>query len=113
MDAALRRFFGWIRIGALILNFMALYPTDEFLNTPCAERHFEVLCQAFLQENDPPESPIEHMKSKGFEFPNKIVDFGTGRYLMAMALDNLLLELFESFTDGEPDDVNAAFDMDE
>ncbi|WP_168161157.1 hypothetical protein [Desulfatibacillum aliphaticivorans] len=53
------------------------------------------------------------MKSKGFEFPNKIVDFGTGRYLMAMALDNLLLELFESFTDGEPDDVNAAFDMDE
>ena len=63
-------------------------------------------------QTDDLDSLIEHMKSKGFEFPNKIKDFGTGRYMMAMAPDNILLEIFESFTDGEPDDVKEAFDMD-
>lgn len=38
---------------------------------------------------------IEHMKGRGFQFKNEIKDFGAGRYMMAMAPDDILLELFE------------------
>ena len=39
---------------------------------------------------------VAHMRSKGFEFRKPITDIGTLRYVMAMAPDGVLLELFET-----------------
>jgi catechol 2,3-dioxygenase-like lactoylglutathione lyase family enzyme len=39
---------------------------------------------------------VAHMRSKGFEFRKQITDLGTLRYVMAMAPDGVLLELFET-----------------
>lgn len=52
---------------------------------------------------------IDHMQSRGFTLIGKIRDFGTGRYIMAMAPDDILLELFESTTEGQPEKVRRAF----
>ena len=41
---------------------------------------------------------VAHMKRKGFEFRRDITEFGSGRYVMAMAPDGVLLELFETDT---------------
>ena len=54
---------------------------------------------------------IDHMKKQGFEFQNEIKDFGTGRYMMAMAPDDILLELFESRLEAAPENVRQAFEM--
>jgi catechol 2,3-dioxygenase-like lactoylglutathione lyase family enzyme len=39
---------------------------------------------------------VAHMRSKGFQFRKPITDIGTLRYVMAMAPDGVLLELFET-----------------
>jgi len=62
-------------------------------------------------QTDDLDTLIEHMKRQGFQFQGEIKDFGTGRYMMAMAPDNILLELFESRLTKTPDGVRRAFDM--
>lgn len=62
-------------------------------------------------QTDDLDALIDHMKQHGFEFKNEIKDFGTGRYMMAMAPDDILLELFESRVDTAPENVRQAFDM--
>jgi catechol 2,3-dioxygenase-like lactoylglutathione lyase family enzyme len=39
---------------------------------------------------------VAHMRSRGYEFRKEITDLGTLRYVMAMAPDGVLLELFET-----------------
>ncbi len=39
---------------------------------------------------------VAHMKRKGFEFRKPITDAGSVKYVMAMAPDGVLLELFET-----------------
>lgn len=39
---------------------------------------------------------VAHMQAKGFEFPKGIREFEAGRYVMAMAPDGVLLEIFET-----------------
>ncbi len=38
---------------------------------------------------------VEHMKSKGFQFQGQIREHGYLKYIMAMAPDNVLLEIFQ------------------
>jgi catechol 2,3-dioxygenase-like lactoylglutathione lyase family enzyme len=52
---------------------------------------------------------IDHMQNHGFSFISKIREFEAGRYIMAMAPDDILLELFEYFTEGSPEKVRRAF----
>jgi hypothetical protein len=63
-------------------------------------------------QTDDLEALIEHMKRRGFEFKGDIRDFGTGRYMMAMAPDNILLELFETVPSDASEGLRQAFDMD-
>ncbi len=46
-------------------------------------------------ETDDLEALVKHMEDKGFHFKKGIKDFGTWKYVMAEALDHVLLELFE------------------
>ncbi len=55
---------------------------------------------------------IKHMQGRGFQFKNDIKDFGVGRYMMAMAPDDILLELFETRQEAAPENTRLAFDMD-
>ena len=52
-------------------------------------------------ETDDLEALTEHMKSKGFQFKNPIKEFGTWKYVMAEAPDNVQLELFQIVDDGD------------
>lgn len=64
-------------------------------------------------QTDDLDALVENMKSRGFCFKDEIVDFGTGRYMMAMAPDQILLELFEVAPMEEaPENIRRAFDMD-
>ena len=56
---------------------------------------------------------IKHMKGHGFQFKNDIKDFGVGRYMMAMAPDDILLELFETRPESAPENIRPAFDMEQ
>ncbi|MBM4447418.1 MAG: VOC family protein [Chloroflexi bacterium] len=38
---------------------------------------------------------IEHMKNKGFQFQGQAKDYSFMKYIMAMAPDNILLEIFQ------------------
>ena len=46
-------------------------------------------------ETDDLEALVAHMKDKGFSFRKEITDFGFWKYVMALAPDNVLLELFQ------------------
>ena len=63
-------------------------------------------------QTDDLDALIKHMKGRGFQFKNEIKDFGTGRYMMAMAPDDILLELFETLMEAVPENIRLAFDMD-
>lgn len=63
-------------------------------------------------QTDDLDALIEHMNSRGFRFRGKIKDFGSGRYMMAMAPDDILLELFEVVPMAAPENTKRAFDMD-
>ena len=91
-----------ISIGAGILNIYDQPPPE---GRGGAYHHLGV-------QTDDLDALVEHMKSKGFEFPNQIKEFGTGRYMMAMAPDKILLELFEAYTDKTPEKIRWAFNMD-
>ena len=45
---------------------------------------------------------IEHMKSKGFTFQKEVKDYGFMKYVMAMAPDNILLEIFQAIPENIP-----------
>ena len=47
-------------------------------------------------QTDQLEALVASMEAKGFRFRQPIKDFGTMKYVMAMAPDNVLLELFET-----------------
>ena len=63
-------------------------------------------------QTDDLDALIEHMKGRGFQFKNDIKDFGVGRYMMAMAPDDILLELFETRPEAAPENIRLAFGMD-
>jgi len=46
-------------------------------------------------QTDDLEALVAHMKSKGFPFRKEIADFGFWKYIMVLAPDNVLLELFQ------------------
>ena len=46
-------------------------------------------------QTDDLEALVAHMKSKGFPFRKEIADFGFWKYVMVLAPDNVLLELFQ------------------
>lgn len=50
-------------------------------------------------ETDDLNALVEHMKGKGYSFRGPIKDYGTWRYIMAEAPDNVLLELFQIVTE--------------
>ena len=63
-------------------------------------------------QTDDLDALIKHMKERGFQFKNDIKDFGVGRYMMAMAPDDILLELFETRPEAAPENIRLAFGMD-
>ena len=63
-------------------------------------------------QTDDLDALIKHMNKLGFQFKNDIKDFGVGRYMMAMAPDHILLELFETRLEAAPENIRIAFDMD-
>jgi predicted enzyme related to lactoylglutathione lyase len=63
-------------------------------------------------QTDDLDALIAHMQSRGFQFKGKIRDFSLGRYMMAMAPDDILLELFETVPAPANENVRRVFDMD-
>ena len=63
-------------------------------------------------QTDDLDALIQHMKGRGFQFKNDVKDFGDGRYMMAMAPDDILLELFETRPEAATESIRLAFDMD-
>jgi catechol 2,3-dioxygenase-like lactoylglutathione lyase family enzyme len=63
-------------------------------------------------QTDDLDALIKYMKGRGFQFKNDVKDFGDGRYMMAMAPDDILLELFETRLEAAPENIRLAFDMD-
>lgn len=78
-----------ISIGSSKINFYDQPPKDQGRG---AIHHLGI-------ETDDLEALVEHMKSKGFQFINKIKTFGPLKYVMAAAPDNVLLEIFEVVKD--------------
>ncbi|MFX1470022.1 MAG: VOC family protein, partial [Promethearchaeota archaeon] len=78
-----------IKIGTSKINFYDQPPKDKGGG---AIHHLGI-------ETDDLENLVAHMKSKGFQFINKIKNLGPWKYVMIAAPDNVLLELFEIVTD--------------
>jgi len=78
-----------IQIGSSKINFYDQPPKDQGRG---AIHHLGI-------ETDDLEALVAHMKSKGFQFINKIKIFGPLKYVMAAAPDNVLLELFKVVKD--------------
>ena len=57
-----------------------------------------------IQTDDLP-ALIEHMKSQGFQFQGHVSDYGYMKYIMAMAPDNILLELFQVVPEKAPPEM--------
>ena len=75
-----------LRLGDAHLNFYDQPPKDDGRG---AVHHLGI------RTNDL-RGLVAHMRSRGFEFRKEITDLGTLRYVMAMAPDGVLLELFET-----------------
>ena len=54
-------------------------------------------------ETDDVEALVAHMESKGFNFRKPIRDHGTWKYIMAEGPDNVLIEIFQTVSDGTTD----------
>ena len=52
---------------------------------------------------------VEHMKGQGFRFQGQIRERGYLRYIMAMAPDNILVEIFQALPEKAPPDKQEAF----
>ncbi|MBI5606419.1 MAG: VOC family protein [Deltaproteobacteria bacterium] len=65
-------------------------------------------------QTDDLESLIAHMADKGFSFRGSVREYGTLRYMMALAPDNILLELFQILPEKTPSSqqpIMKAFDF--
>ncbi len=65
-------------------------------------------------QTDDLESLIAHMEEKGFSFRGSVREYGDLRYRMAMAPDNILLELFQILPEKSPSShqpIMKAFDF--
>jgi catechol 2,3-dioxygenase-like lactoylglutathione lyase family enzyme len=64
-------------------------------------------------QTDDLDALIEHMKNKGFQFQREVRDYGYMKYIMAMAPDNILLEIFQAVPEKVPaelqDSLRRAF----
>ena len=52
-------------------------------------------CHHLGIQTDDLDAQVEHIKSRGFRFQGQIREHGYLRYIMAMAPDNILLEIFQ------------------
>jgi hypothetical protein len=65
-------------------------------------------------QSDDLESLIAHMEDKGFTFQGSVREYGYLRYMMALAPDNILLELFQILPEKIPSSyqqIMKAFDF--
>ena len=53
-------------------------------------------------QTDDLDALVEHMKSKGFKFQKEVKDYGFMKYIMAMAPDDILLEIFQAVPEKIP-----------
>ena len=74
-----------ITIGSAKINFYDQPPKDKGRGPV---HHLGI-------ETDDINALVLHMKSKGFEFRKPVSNLGYLKYVMALAPDNVLLELFE------------------
>ena len=81
-----------IAIGSSKINFYDQPPKDQERGVV---HHLGI-------ETDDLEALVAHMKSKGFQFRNKMKSLGPWKYIMVEAPDHLLLELFEVVKDKIP-----------
>jgi catechol 2,3-dioxygenase-like lactoylglutathione lyase family enzyme len=56
-------------------------------------------------QTDDLNSLIDHMKSKGFKFQQPIKVYGFWKYIMALAPDNILLEIFQVIPENAPAEI--------
>ena len=61
-------------------------------------------------QTDDLESLVAHMKARGFEFKGEIRDYGYLKYIMAMAPDNILLEIFQADLEQVPAEMRAGLE---
>lgn len=78
-----------ISIGSGWINFYDQPPKDQGRGVV---HHLGI-------ETDDLEALVEHMKSKGYEFRNRIKDLGSWKYVMVEGPDHLLIELFQVVLD--------------
>ncbi len=83
-----------IAIGSSKINFYDQPPKDRKRGVV---HHLGI-------ETDDIRALMTHMKSKGFEFRNKIKSLGILKYVMAEGPDHILFELFEVLKDKLPED---------
>jgi len=83
-----------IAIGSSKINFYDQPPKDQKRGVV---HHLGI-------ETDDIGALMAHMKSKGFEFRNKIKSLGILKYVMAEGPDHILFELFEVLKDKLPED---------
>ncbi|MBM3149877.1 MAG: VOC family protein [Chloroflexi bacterium] len=58
-------------------------------------------------QTDDLDSLVEHMKSKGFHFQQPVKDYGFWKYVMALAPDNILLEIFQAIPEKAPAEMQS------
>ncbi|MBU2551072.1 MAG: hypothetical protein KKB20_21860, partial [Proteobacteria bacterium] len=67
-------------------------------------------------QTDDLDALMDRMKARGFDFKSPVRELGHLRYVMAMAPDGILLELFQPVPERFPaeikDDLEAAFGPD-
>ena len=65
-------------------------------------------CHHLGIQTDDLDTLVEHMKSRGFRFQGKTREHGYLRYIMAMAPDGILLEIFQVLTEKASPDRQKA-----
>ena len=65
-------------------------------------------CHHLGIQTDDLDAQVEHIKSRGFRFQGQIREHGYLRYIMAMAPDNILLEIFQVLPEKASPDRQAA-----
>ena len=81
-----------ISIGSGVLNIYAQPPRE---GKGAAYHHLGI-------QTDDLDSLIEQMKSKGFQFQRPVKEYGFMKYMMALAPDNILLEIFQVVPENAP-----------
>lgn len=84
-----------IAIGSGVLNIYAQPPRED---KGGAYHHLGI-------QTDDLDSLIEQMKSKGFQFQRPVKEYGFMKYMMALAPDNILLEIFQVVPENAPPEI--------